>query len=189
LAQADAEQGRLDDVRLENIFKTVSDLVEDLAEHGNSAADAAAKAKGSSSSKVVALATADFGKPVFCIPGLGRLDDSAVLIVADALKREGVNARVAGAQTAIDNDEASSICLCYIENVSRARVDYAVRKLSKQAPAARVVVCLLAADGPESGTAAQQQTHQSHSLRGTIAALANPKGRPVASPGVLEAQP
>ena len=34
LAQADAEQGRLDDVRLENIFKTVSDIVEDL---GNTA--------------------------------------------------------------------------------------------------------------------------------------------------------
>jgi predicted PurR-regulated permease PerM len=189
LAQADAEQGRLDDVRLENIFKTVSDLVEDLAEHGNGAADTAAKAKGSSSSKVVPLGTADFGKPVFCIPGLGRLDDCAVLIVADALKREGVNARVAGAQTAIDNDEASSICLCYIESVSRARVDYAVRKLSKQAPAARVVVCLLAADGPESGTAARQGTHQSHSLKATIAVLAHPKGRPVASPGVLEAQP
>ncbi|MEA2897732.1 MAG: hypothetical protein QOJ84_3347 [Bradyrhizobium sp.] len=189
LAQADAEQGRLDDVRLENIFKTVSDLVEDLAEHGNGAADTAAKAKGSSSSKVVPLGTADFGKPVFCIPGLGRLDDCAVLIVADALKREGVNARVAGAQTAIDNDEASSICLCYIESVSRARVDYAVRKLSKQAPAARVVVCLLAADGPESGAAARQGTHQSHSLKATIAVLAHPKGRPVASPGVLEAQP
>ena len=35
LAQADAEQGRLDDARLENIFKTVSDTVEDLAEHRN----------------------------------------------------------------------------------------------------------------------------------------------------------
>jgi hypothetical protein len=36
LAQADAELGRLDDIRLENIFKTVSEVVEDLAEHGNS---------------------------------------------------------------------------------------------------------------------------------------------------------
>ena len=35
LAQADAERGRLDDARLENIFKTVSDTVEDLAEHRN----------------------------------------------------------------------------------------------------------------------------------------------------------
>ena len=33
LAQADAEQGRLDDARLEKIFKTVFDTVEDLAEH------------------------------------------------------------------------------------------------------------------------------------------------------------
>jgi hypothetical protein len=43
LAQADAEQGRLDDVRLENIFKTVSDFVEDLGEHGNGASGAKAK--------------------------------------------------------------------------------------------------------------------------------------------------
>ena len=46
LAQADAEQGRLDDVRLENIFQTVSDLVEDLAEHRDGGPDA--KLQGSS---------------------------------------------------------------------------------------------------------------------------------------------
>ena len=88
LAQADAEQGRLDDVRLENIFKTVSDLVEDLAEHGDAIGR---KGKGTSSHErnVVSLATADFGKPVFCVPGLGRLDECAVLVVADALRREG----------------------------------------------------------------------------------------------------
>ena len=124
LAQADAEQGRLDDVRFENIFKTVSDLVEDLAEHG-SASDVKVKGHSSHERNVVSLATADFGKPVFCVPGLGRLDDCAVLVVADALRREGINARVTGAQTAIENDEASSICLCYIENVSEARLDYA----------------------------------------------------------------
>jgi predicted PurR-regulated permease PerM len=190
LAQADAEQGRLDDVRLENIFKTVSDLVEDLAEHGNGPADSAAKAKGSSSAKVVALGTTDFGKPVFCIPGLGRLDDCAVLIVADALKREGVNARVAGAQTAIENDEASSICLCYIENVSKARLDYTVRKVSKKSPAARVVVCLLSDNGrSDAGSASHQERDQSHSLRATIATLANPAGHAGASSAVLKVQP
>jgi predicted PurR-regulated permease PerM len=189
LAQADAEQGRLDDVRLENIYKTVSDLVEDLAEHGNGASDAKAKAKGSPQRKVVSLATAEFGKPVFCLPGLGRLDDCAVLVVADALKREGVNARVAGAETAIENDEASSICLCYIENVSKARLDYAVRKLSKKSPAARVIVCLLSEDGrSETGSVSRQEKHQSHSLKATIAALANPS-RQEAPSGIREAQP
>lgn len=186
LAQADAEQGRLDDVRLENIFKTVSDLVEDLAEHGNDAADAKAKTKGSPERKVVSLAGADFGKPVFCIPGLGRLDDCAVLIVADSLRREGINARVAGTQTAIENDEVSSICICYIENVSKARLDYTVRKASKKSPAARVVVCLLSDKGPpEGGSGSQQETH---SLKATIAALAHPAEHPGASQAALNVQ-
>jgi predicted PurR-regulated permease PerM len=186
LAQADAEQGRLDDVRLENIFKTVSDLVEDLTEHGNEAADAKAKAKGSPERKVVSLATADFGKPVFCIPGLGRLDDCAVLLVADSLRREGINARVAGAQTAIENDEVSSICICYIENVSKARLDYTIRKASKKSPAARIVVCLLSEEGPsEGGPASQQETH---SLKATIATLAHPPDHPGASSAALKVQ-
>jgi predicted PurR-regulated permease PerM len=189
LAQADAEQGRLDDVRLENIYKTVSDLVEDLAEHGNDASDAKAKAKGSPQRKVVSLPTADFGKPVFCIPGLGRLDDCAVLVVADALKREGVNARVAGAEIAIENDEASSICLCYVENVSKARLDYTVRKLSRKSPAARIIVCLMSQDGRSEAGSVSQDRHQSHSLKATIATLANANGRPQAPSGIREAQP
>jgi len=118
------------------------------------------------------------------------LDDCAVLIVADALKREGVNARVAGAQTAIENDEASSICLCYIENVSKARLDYTVRKVSKKSPGARVVVCLLSDNGrSEAGSASQQEKDKSHSLRATIATLANPAGHAGASSAVVKVQP
>jgi hypothetical protein len=48
LAKADAEQGR-DNVWLQNIFKTVSDLSEDLAEHGDSDAAPAVNAKGRTS--------------------------------------------------------------------------------------------------------------------------------------------
>lgn len=141
LAQADAERGRLNDVRLENIFKTVSDLVEDLAEHGDR--DAALADRSDANRKIVHLPNSDLGKPVFCVPGLGRLDDCGSLIVADVLKREGFNARVTGVDTAIEKGEASTICICYLENVSKARMDYAVRRLSRQAPSARIVVCLL----------------------------------------------
>jgi len=49
------------------------------------------------------LKRGDFGKPVFCVPGLGRLDEGA-FVVAGALKREGINARVADATTAIEDD-------------------------------------------------------------------------------------
>jgi predicted PurR-regulated permease PerM len=174
LAQADAEQGRLDDARLENIFKTVSDTVEDLAEHrkGETAAENP-KEHSSTADNVVSLSRADdFGKQVFCIPGLGRLDDCAVLVVADALKRHGIDARVAGATTAIENNKATSICLCYLEDVSKARLDYAVRKLSRSAPAARIVVCLLA-ESPQVSSDTPADSAHPQSLKATIALFAD----------------
>jgi predicted PurR-regulated permease PerM len=177
LAQADAELGRLDDVRLENIFKAVSEIVEDLAEHGDEAApEAKVKGRPSADGKVVTLTGVEFGKPVFCIPGLGRLDDCAVLVVADSLKRAGVDARVAGASRAIEDGEAASICICYLENVSKPRTDYAVRKLSRKAPSARIVICLLNEAEP-TGHSASQQKAAPRSLRAIVAALANPESR------------
>lgn len=178
LAQADAELGRLDDARLENIFKAVSEIVEDLAEHGNEAApEAKVKGRPSAGGKVVTLTGVDLGKPVFCIAGLGRLDDCAVLIVADALKREGIEARVAGATAAIEDDKAASICLCYLENASKARVDYAVRKLSRKAPSARIVVCLLGEQDLSEPDASQQGPEPPRSLKAAVSAFTTPKSR------------
>ena len=135
LAQADAERGKLTDDRLENIFKTVNDLVEDLGAHQHGTAEATARATD---------ATEQLGQSVFCIPGLGRLDDCAAAVVADVLRRAGINARISGADSAIEANEANSICLCYLESVTVARLDYIARKLSKTAAKARIVACLLA---------------------------------------------
>lgn len=178
LAQADAELGRLDDVRLENIFKAVSDIVEDLAEHGSEAApEGKAKGRPSADGKVVTLTGIDVGKPVFCLPGLGRLDDCAVLILADSFKREGIEARVAGATTAIEDDKAASICLCYLQDASNARIDYAVRKLARKAPSARIVVCLLGAEEPSEADASQQKPELPRSLKAAVSAFTSPKNR------------
>jgi predicted PurR-regulated permease PerM len=179
LAQADAELGRLDDTRLDNIFKTVSEIVEDLAEHGSGEVSSEEKLRdrAPAGGKIVALTGGDFAKPVFCIPGLGRLDDCAVLVVADALKRAGVHARVAGATTAVEDGEAASICICYLENVSKARIDYAVRKLSRKAPSARIVICLLnEAEATEHSTSKRDATLL-RSLKAIIAAFANAERR------------
>jgi hypothetical protein len=111
LAQADAEQGRLDDDRLENIFKTVSDVVEDLAEHDRAASDAKS---GTVDRRTQGgfLTSGEFGKPAFCVPRLGRLDECAVLVVADALRREGINDRVTGATAAIERGFVRLRLLC-----------------------------------------------------------------------------
>jgi hypothetical protein len=144
-----------------------------LAEHGGETVQEA-KGRPSGGGKVVTLTGVDFGKPVFCIPGLGRLDDCAVLLLADALKRHGIEARVSDVTTAIEDDKAASICICYLENVSKARVDYAVRKLSRKTPLARIVVCLL---GDDLSQPSQQGTEPPRSLKAAVAAFTNPKSR------------
>jgi len=114
------------------------------------------------------------GKPVFCISGLGRLDDCAAMIVADALKREGYHARVSGADTEIDAGNADTICVCFLGEVSEARAAFTVRKLSRTATAANVIVCALGnkSDHQESSEVAPR------SLAGVISAIGKlAKGR------------
>jgi AI-2E family transporter len=169
LAQADAEQGRLDDARLEKILKTVSETVDDLAEHrSGETSNEKPDEHASTVDDAASLSRGDRGKQVVCIPGLGRLDDCAALLVADALKRQGIDAGAAGATTAIENNQATSICLCYLEDVSKARLDYAVRKLSRSAPAARIVVCLLA-ESPQASSDTPSDSAHPRSLKATIA--------------------
>ena len=142
LAEADAILGRLDDARLENIHQTVLEIIEDLAALNS----ANVVDPGQAEFKEGNVPTVDarkLGRSVFCIPGLGRLDDCAALIVADVLKREGIVARTTGAGTAIEGDNAEAICVCFLEDVSEARSDYTRRKLSRQAPSAKTVICLL----------------------------------------------
>jgi predicted PurR-regulated permease PerM len=144
LAESDAALGRLDDTRLENIHQTVSEIIEDLGSHPH-LADKELAEKGSKPtiSNVVDIDRRKLGGSLFCIPGLGRLDDCAALVVTDFLKRRNVFARTATAETAIEADAADTICVCFLEEVTDARADFTVRKLSRQAPSAKVIVCLL----------------------------------------------
>jgi hypothetical protein len=130
LAEADAALGGLDDARLENIHNTVSEIIEDLAAHkapNVTVPREAASGKG----KIINIDTRKLGSSVFCIPGLGRLDDCAALIAADVLKRQDIVARTAGA-FAIEADDAETICVCFLEDGTEARTDFTRRKLSRR---------------------------------------------------------
>ena len=65
-----------------------------------------------------------------------RADQYLVVVGDDGVLTISVIFFIAGqhpnaiATAAIESDEASSVCVCYVENVSKARIDYAVRKLS-----------------------------------------------------------
>lgn len=176
LAQADAELGRLDDARLENIFQTVTDVVDDL---GHKALEESEVREldvpaEESSAKVVKLRGGQFTGHVLCLPGLGRLDDCAVVVVADLLKRLGIAAGIASS-SGMKADQATSICICYLENISEARIGYASRKLSRQAPSAKIVFALL---GEPATSVAVEKGGQitAHSLEETAAAFTDLDG-------------
>ena len=159
LAEADAARGRLDDERLERIHETVSEVIEDIGSHS-----AAKKTKEIDSApapdKVVKIDARKFGKSVFCVPGLGRLDDCAALVVADILMREGFHARISGVETEIDN--ADTVCVCFIEEVSTGRAAFTARKFSRRAAAANVIICRLGnPEGKVSSAKADEAAPQS----------------------------
>ena len=139
LAEADAALGRLDDERLEKIHETVSEVIEDIG--SQSAVQTKANGNAQVADKVVKIDARKLGKPLFCVPGLGRLDDCVALVVADVLKREGFNARVSGVDTEID--DADTICVCFVEEVSAGRAAFMRRKFARRAATANIIICRL----------------------------------------------
>jgi predicted PurR-regulated permease PerM len=169
LASADAALGRLNDKRLENIRQTVLEVVEDL---GSTRVRAAEKSKEGATRQGAADIEAAKPRPtVVCTPGLGRLDDCAAVIMADFLKRRGIAAATADAATATENDAAEIICVCFLENVTAARGDFTIRKLSRQAPSAKVIICLLGDFTPDQGRGDPHHNDAPRTLASVLAAI------------------
>jgi hypothetical protein len=77
------------------------------------------------------------GKPVLCIPGIGRLDEAFTLIVAQSIERQeiGVRAEQWDALSmsrvfSLDTSGVELMCLCYLANVTSARDAFAERPLT-----------------------------------------------------------
>jgi predicted PurR-regulated permease PerM len=168
LAAADAALGRLDDRRLENIHQTVLEVVEDLG--ANQVPSAQKSKEGATKEEAVNIEATKPGPTVLCISGLGCLDDCAAVMLADFLKRRGIGAITAAAATAIENDAAEIICVCFLEAVTAARGDFTIRKLSRQAPSAKVIVCLLG-DASNEGRDDRHRNDAPRSLASVLTAI------------------
>jgi hypothetical protein len=145
LAQIDAEQGRLDEKRLDHIMKTISEVVDDLEHIDRDESRKTSIATENSvstdaASKGVILPNRI---PVSCVAGMGHLDETAALIVANALKRLGFTAHAIPAGKISDATENDILCVCFLENVTEARIGYTTRRLARQSRKRKVVVALL----------------------------------------------
>jgi predicted PurR-regulated permease PerM len=168
LAQADAERGLLDDGLKLRIRDAVAEIVDDLGDHKDKVA--APPERADTDEATAPLAQLDQAeklsdapirelppqwrtqKPVLCIPGLGLLDETVALMVAQLVERQGIGARAEQADAlsmarvfGLDTKEVALICLCYVENATSAQVRYAVRRLRRKAPNAFILVALVGA--------------------------------------------
>lgn len=160
LAQKDLSRGSLDRARVLEIVTSVEALVDDLSDH----VDAAAAADVLSETDTAISASGDVPQPrprpgllvaadwqaekvVLCVGGRSALDDAASLLLAHLLQRQGLTARVVGSDTLsvagiaqLDPARIGVICLSYLDVSSLAHLRFAVRRLRRRVPEAKVLV-------------------------------------------------
>ena len=164
LAQADAERGLLDNEVKQRIRDAVAEIVDDLGDHKDEIAVPPALDGADEATPLAQLDKAERSpspsmreqwrthEPVLCIPGLGLLDETIALMIAQLVERQGLKARAEPADAlsmsrvfSLDTKDVALICLCYIENATSAQIRYAIRRLRRKAPTAFIVVSVVGA--------------------------------------------
>jgi hypothetical protein len=171
LAQADAERGLLNDERTLRIRDAVAEIVDDLGAHedkvepvpqvGDNADSDAAQSPLKQLEEAEEQPSASMrqlpehwrtGKPVLCIPGVGLLDETIALMLAQLVERQGIGARAEHADAlsmsrifSLDTKDVALVCLCYVETATSAQIRYAIRRLRRKAPNAFILVSLIGA--------------------------------------------
>ena len=165
LARADALRGVLNEDRLERVRATVEELVDDLSDHPDQetksgrtddpeAAAAVEASEGESGrADLPTLVPEDLNPrfrgetPILCIAGQSPVDEAAAMMLAQLLTKHGLRARVESAASLsvqavarIDDAGVAMVCLSYLDAGSPAHMRYAVRRLRRKMPQARILL-------------------------------------------------
>jgi AI-2E family transporter len=161
LAEADARLGRLDRDRIDRILATVTEVVDDLELHEDrlpadedpaELSSGLARLEHATDSEAPTPLPERWERPgaVLCIPGAGKLDEAAVLVLTQMLKRRGIGAAAETADAlsmsrffSLDLSQAAAFCICYVGKPSDAMIQYTVRRLSKKSKGGRIIIALL----------------------------------------------
>jgi predicted PurR-regulated permease PerM len=186
LAWADSQRGRLDQQETQRIRNTVSEVVEDLESHNeskNTSEDGVPPGKLKQAEEIVS-AEAPPSAPidrvegtVLCIPGLGLLDETVAMPLAQLLRREGISAEAKDTETlsisklfALNLKDVALICLCYLEHATPAQLHYASRRLRRKAAGVSILVCIFNEAGQTRDGDQQQLPEGVEFLEGPLSA-------------------
>jgi predicted PurR-regulated permease PerM len=177
LAQADLDRGALDAVRLNRIRDTVVEFAEDLAdqddrepvdERHTADAEAAAAVEevpaNDTYPDIPVLDKSDLApewggaQPVLCIAGRTQLDEAAAIMFAQLCNVHGLAARVEGPEALstanifrLETTGVALVCLSYLGVTNPAQMRYAVRRLRRKLPLARIMVGCWVEDAAAAG--------------------------------------
>jgi len=168
LAENDAARGVLTEAQLERIKVAFASLIDDLDEYDDqepetkqsleeTAANRSRSEQDLPKHPAPGKITADAlppawqgAAPVLCIAGRGPLDEAAATVLAQLLRKNGLNATVlpnsAVSRTQIASLQAEAVamvCLCYLQlGGTPSHLRYMLRRLRQRLPAARLLVGL-----------------------------------------------
>jgi hypothetical protein len=165
LAQADLERGALDLARLTRIKDTVYELVDDLADHADREPVAVAVPEDAETAAAIetipphtypeipVLEKAELkigwqsDHPILCIGSRTPLDEAAAIMLAQLCGAHGLAARVEAPQALstanifkLDAAGTALVCLSYLAAESPAHMRFAIRRLRRKLPYARILV-------------------------------------------------
>jgi predicted PurR-regulated permease PerM len=166
LAQADLDRDALDPTRLTRIRDTVIEFANDLSDQADrepagdqSTADAesVAAVEGVPVDPVYAdllvLQKTDLSPewrgdtPVLCVAGRTPLDEAAAIMFAQLCNVHGLAARVEAAEALsttnifrLETSGVALVCLSYLDASHAAHMRYAVRRLRRKLPQARIMI-------------------------------------------------
>jgi hypothetical protein len=171
LARVDALRGVLDEARLERMRQTIEELVDDLSDHPDQepksgrtddpeaiAAVAASEDEGMPTDLPV-LTPEDLNPqfrsetPILCIGGQSPVDEAAALMLVQLLTKHGLSARLEStaalsvqSTSRLENTDVAVVCLSYLDAGSPAHMRYAVRRLRRRLPQAKILLGCWTAD-------------------------------------------
>ena len=201
LAEADRQLGHLDEDRLNRVVSTVEELVAELEAHHEPAppdlsfSPGAAIAIEQARSQHALIQEQRTSSPsVVCIPGAGRLDEAAALVLAQLLRHRGIGAIAEKASAlsisklfAVELADTSLACVCYLGQPSTAKIQHTVRGLSRRTDGTRILLTLLGTDAAKSVESATSALVASGSFGATLEAIVQATSEPIDASGRAKA--
>lgn len=194
LAQSDLERDVLDHSRLVKIRDTVVEFAEDLSEQTDQEprgerstidAEAAAAVEAAAAEPIYPdlpiLKRNDLpvewqgDYPVLCIAGRTALDEAAGIMFAQLCNGHGLQTRVEGPDALstsnifrLQTEGVSMVCLSYLNASNPAQVRYAVRRLRRKLPRARILVGLWSGTGDSQRAISVKESSKADVLASTL---------------------